>query len=126
MAEVDAVRRSFMSSKRIENTIPVLPVQDLERSIEFFRRILGFNVDWKTSDFCSVARDGCSIMLQRRIDGSRGTVWIGLEDDSLYAEIVGAGATVIQAPTKRPWAYEMKIADPDGNTLWLGTDPADD
>ena len=35
---------------------------------------------------------------------------------------VAAGAVVIQAPTKQPWAYEMKIADPDGNTLWLGTD----
>ena len=115
-----------MSAKLIENTIPVLPVQDLERSIEFFRRTLGFDVDWKTSEVCSVMRDGCSIMLQRSNDGSRGTVWIGLEDDSLYAELARSGAVVIQAPTKRPWAYEMKIADPDGNTLWLGTDPADD
>lgn len=115
-----------MSAKRIENTIPVLPVQDLERSIEFFRRTLGFEVDWKTAEVCSVVRDGCSIMLQRRVDDSRGTVWIGLEDDSLYAGLAEAGAVVIQAPTKRPWAYEMKIADPDGNILWLGTDPADD
>jgi predicted lactoylglutathione lyase len=115
-----------MSARPIENTIPVLPVQDLDRSVEFFRRTLGFDLDWKTSDICSVVRDGCSIMLQRSIDGPRATVWIGLEDDSLYSEIAEAGATIIQAPTKRPWAYEMKIADPDGNTLWLGTDPGDD
>jgi catechol 2,3-dioxygenase-like lactoylglutathione lyase family enzyme len=114
-----------MSSRRIENTIPVLPVRDLERSIEFFRRVLGFDLDWKTPAVCSVARDGCSIMLQRSIDSSRATVWIGLEDDSLYSEITAAGATIIQAPTKQPWAYEMKIADPDGNTLWLGTDSDD-
>ena len=60
------------------------------------------------------------------LNTSRGTVWIGLEDASLYSELTRAGVAVIQAPTKQPWAYEMKIADPDGNTLWLGTDPDDD
>jgi catechol 2,3-dioxygenase-like lactoylglutathione lyase family enzyme len=115
-----------MSVKRIENTIPVLPVTDLARSVEFYRRTLGFELDWKTPGLCSVVRDGCSLMLQREPEGSRTTVWIGLEDASLFSEVAGAGATVLQAPTKQPWAYEMKIADPDGNTLWLGADPTDD
>ena len=115
-----------MSGKQIENTIPVLPVQDLDRSVEFFRRTLGFALEWKTPDVCSVARDACSIMLQRSRDGSRATVWIGLEDDSLYSKLAQSGATIIQPPTKQPWAYEMKIADPDGNTLWLGTDASGD
>jgi catechol 2,3-dioxygenase-like lactoylglutathione lyase family enzyme len=112
-----------MSARRIENTIPVLPVRDLDRSIEFFQRTLGFDLEWKTPEICSVARDGCSIMLQRSTDGSRATVWIGLEDDSLYSKLTGSGATILQAPTRQPWAHEMKIADLDGNTLWLGTDP---
>ena len=113
-----------MSAKQVENTIPVLPVRDLDRSLEFFQRTLGFDLEWRTPDICSVARDGCSIMLQRSVEGTRATVWIGLESDSLYSKIAASGATIIQAPTKRPWAYEMKIADPDGNTLWLGTDAA--
>jgi len=115
-----------MPGKRIENTIPVLPVRDLDRSVDFFRRTLGFVLEWKTPEICSVGRDGCSIMLQHSISDSRATVWIGLEDDSLYGKIAESGATIIQAPTRRPWAYEMKVADPDGNTLWLGTDPRDD
>jgi catechol 2,3-dioxygenase-like lactoylglutathione lyase family enzyme len=115
-----------MSAKRIENTIPVLPVRNMERSVEFFRKTLGFDLAWKTPEICSVVRDGCTIMLKRSTDDSRATVWIGLVDDSLYAELTGAGATILQPPTKRPWAYEMKIADPDGNTLWLGADPDDD
>ena len=114
-----------LSSKQIENTIPVLPVRDLDRSVEFFRRTLGFDLAWKTPEVCSIARDGCSIMLQRSSNGAHATVWIGLEDDSLYAEIAKSGATILQAPTRRPWAYEMKIADLDGNTLWLGADPKD-
>ena len=28
--------------------------------------------------------------------------------------------------TNRPWAYEMKIIDPDDNVLWLGTGPRED
>jgi catechol 2,3-dioxygenase-like lactoylglutathione lyase family enzyme len=115
-----------MPAKQIENTIPVLPVRDLDRSVEFYGRTLGFDLGWKTPEVCAVARDGCSIMLQRSLDGSRATAWIGLEDDSLYSRIADSGATILQPPTKRPWAYEMKIADPDGNTLWLGTDPRDD
>ncbi len=115
-----------MSQKQIENTIPVLPVRDLKRSVEFFRQTLGFDLEWKTPELCSVARDGCSIMLRRSADDSRATVWIGLEDASLYATIAGSGATVLQPPSRQPWAYEMKIADPDGNTLWLGTDADDE
>jgi uncharacterized glyoxalase superfamily protein PhnB len=118
-------RRAFMPAKQIEKTVPVLSVRDLKRSAEFYQRTLGFELEWKTSEICSVARDGCSIMLQHSSDGSRATVWIGLEDDSLYAKLAGSGATILQAPTKQRWAYEMKIADPDGNTLWLGTDPDD-
>lgn len=113
-------------AKQIENTIPVLPVRDLERSIEFFQRTLGFDLQWKTPEVCSIARDGCSIMLQRRSDGSRATVWIGLDGHSLYAKLAECGATILQPPTKQPWAYEMKIADPDGNTLWFGADPEAD
>jgi catechol 2,3-dioxygenase-like lactoylglutathione lyase family enzyme len=125
MAE-SLIKGASMSARRIENTIPVLPVRDLDRSVEFYRRTLGFDLDWKTPEICSVVRNGCSIMLQRSTDGSRATVWIGFEDASLYSELTGAGVAIIQAPTKQPWAYEMKIADPDGNTLWLGTDPDDE
>ena len=114
-----------MTSRQIENTIPVLPVRDLDRSVEFFRRTLGFELQWKTREVGSIARDGCSILLQCSSNGSRATVWIGLEDDSLYAKLAESGVTVVQAPTRQPWAYEMKIADLDGNTLWLGADPSD-
>lgn len=64
-------------------------------------------------------------MLQRSGNAGRSTVWIGVEDDSIFMFIAKAGAKILQSPTQQPWAYEMKIADPDGNVLWLGTDPKD-
>ena len=112
-----------MSNKQIENTIPVLAVSDLDRSIEFFRRVLGFDVEWNAASICSVGRDGSSIMLQSHEHVVPSTVWIGIDDDSIFDSIRISGAKVVQAPSNKPWAYEMKIADPDGNILWLGAEP---
>ena len=32
----------------------------------------------------------------------------------------------MQEPENWNWGYEMKIADPDGNVLWLATSPRED
>lgn len=112
-----------MSQKTIENTIPVLAVKDLRTSVEFYRRVLGFEVEWSADTICSVARDGCSIMLEAREALSAATVWVGLDGDSLFSAVEQSGATILQRPTHQPWACEMKIADPDGNVLWLGAEP---
>jgi uncharacterized glyoxalase superfamily protein PhnB len=75
----------------------------------------------------SVSRDGCALMLSEAGPGSpRAWVWIGLEGESLFQEFRSAGVTVRQEPRNFPWAYEMKFADPDGNVLWLGTEPRQD
>jgi hypothetical protein len=62
-------------------------------------------------------------MLEAREEISAGTVWVGLDGDSIFQLIEQSGATILQPPTNRPWAYEMKIADPDGNVIWLGAEP---
>ncbi|MFO0905988.1 MAG: VOC family protein [Pirellulales bacterium] len=111
----------------VENTIPVLPVRELEASVAFYVDTLGFKLDWGGAEgdrICSVSRDGCSIMLsQTEQIGSPAWVWIGLEDDSLFHTYRSRGVRVVQEPRNYSWAYEMKFADIDGNILWLGTEP---
>ena len=112
----------------VECTIPVLAVRDLSRSRVFYVEQLGFEVDWGSepaATVCSVSRDGCCIMLQQGTGGP-GCVWIGLEDASLFDVWTQRGVSVIQPPQNRPWAYEMKFADHDGNVLWVGTEPRSD
>ncbi|MBW3598438.1 MAG: VOC family protein [Planctomycetes bacterium] len=118
------------AQRRVECTIPILPVRDLQRSIRFYTETLGFKLDWGGSEgdaICSVSRDGCSIMLQQFADGPSGVwVWIGLEDDSLFQQYKDAGVKVRQEPKNFSWAYEIKFEDSDGNVLWLGTEPKQD
>ena len=65
---------------------------------------------------------------RRRQDAARSDlwVWIGLEDDSLFETCTSRGVEVLQEPENHSWAYEMKLADIDGNVLWLGTGPTAD
>ena len=113
--------------KQVECTVPVLGVESLQRSSEFYTKTLDFKLDWgdESGQVCSVSRDGCSIMLAKF--AKPGTwVWIGLEDDSLFSLYAERGVKVRQEPKNFPWAYEMKIEDIDGNVLWLGTGPRSD
>lgn len=116
--------------RQIECTIPILPVSHLPAAIDFYTGALGFGLDWggyAGSLIASVSRDGCALMLSETGPGSpRAWVWIGLEDDSLFHEFRTAGVNVRQEPRNFSWAYEMKFEDPDGNVLWLGTEPRKD
>jgi predicted lactoylglutathione lyase len=117
------------AARQVECTIPVLPVRDVARSIDFYTQTLGFTVDWigEAKLAASVSRDGCCIMLLQRPAGTQPAwVWIGLHSDSLFDGFRAQGVKVHQEPRNEAWAYEMKFEDLDGNILWLGTEPKQD
>jgi predicted enzyme related to lactoylglutathione lyase len=111
---------------RFEGAAPILNVADMSRSRRYYVEVLGFkNADWGTDDFTSVNRDGAGIYLCQGGQGQPGTwVWIGVEDvEALYKEYQAAGAKIRHGPENYPWAYEMKIEDPDGHVLRFGSEP---
>lgn len=120
---------SAVKDRQIECIIPILSVRNMHASLEFYRDVLGFRLDWMvpTGQVASVSRDGCSIMLCQGEQGHPGTwVWVGVEDvEKLYAEYCGSGATILQPPTDYPWAREMRVEDPDGHVLRFGGAPRD-
>lgn len=115
------------AKRQVECTIPILPVRDLKQSIAYYTETLGFTLDWSGDVTCGLSRDNCALMLSTEVKPAGSAwVWIGLEDDTLFAEYRKRGVKVRQEPRNEPWAYEMKFEDPDGNVLWLGTETRKD
>jgi uncharacterized glyoxalase superfamily protein PhnB len=107
---------------------PVLRVNDLDASLEYYVQVLGFKKDWRDDDgnsFASVSRGHCHLFLSVGDQGNAGSwMWIGVSDvDALHEELLGKGAKVRHRPTNYPWgSRELHVEDPDGNVLRLGSD----
>jgi hypothetical protein len=60
---------------------PVLRVNDLEASLNYYVRMLGFKMDWREDDgnsFASVSRGHCHLFLSVGDQGNPGSwIWIG-------------------------------------------------
>jgi catechol 2,3-dioxygenase-like lactoylglutathione lyase family enzyme len=117
-----------LTSTRFEGVTPIFRVRNLAASLDYYVRVLGFKVDWEYHGIASVSRDRCGIFLCEGDQGNPGTwVWIGVEDaEALFHEYSAQGATIRHPPTNYKWAYEMQIADPDGNVLRMGSEPKPD
>jgi catechol 2,3-dioxygenase-like lactoylglutathione lyase family enzyme len=104
---------------------PILPVQNLAASIDYYVQRLGFKVDWQGPYFASVSRGRCSLFLSEGDQGQPGAwVWIGVADvDAVFEEYRNSGAKLRHPPTNYEWACEMQVEDPDGNVLRLGSEP---
>lgn len=108
----------------IENIVPILRVDDLERSQRYYVDVLGFSLDWAHPRMISVSRAGKGLMLSLQHQGQAGTwVWIGCEDaEALHSELKSRGAVIRDAPQNFEWAYEFQVEDPDGHVLRFGSE----
>jgi catechol 2,3-dioxygenase-like lactoylglutathione lyase family enzyme len=108
---------------------PILRVQSLPTSIDYYVATLGFKVDWhEPGIMASVLRDRCNLMLCEGDQGNPGSwVWIGVGDvETLFTEYRAKGAKVRHPPTNYPWACEMQVEDLDGHVLRIGSEPQPD
>jgi predicted enzyme related to lactoylglutathione lyase len=111
---------------RFEGSQPILRVENMAASLQFYVDILGFtNAPWGNDDFTAISRDGAGIYLCRAGQGRGGAwVWIGVEDaEKLHEELKALGVSIRLPPTNYSWALEMQVEDPDGNVLRLGSEP---
>ena len=112
----------------VECVIPILCVKSLPTSLRFYVDLLGFKVDWEAGNMASVSRSRRAIMLCQGSQGQPGTwIWIGVENiEPLFDDYAAKGVTIRQKPTNYEWAYEMRIEDPDGHVLRIGSEPKKD
>jgi catechol 2,3-dioxygenase-like lactoylglutathione lyase family enzyme len=111
-----------------EGSSPILRVQNVEASISYYVKNLGFKLDWQTPYFAGLSRGRCTIFLSEGDQGNPGSwVWIGVNDaDALLVEYRRTGAKIRHFPTNYSWAYEMQVEDLDGNILRIGSDSKKD
>ena len=120
---------------RIEGAVPVLRVADVDRSVEWYKRVLGFEAqcfpDQPPYEFAVVTRDGAEIMLQRVSTGERAgpvntdtwSVYLRLSGEQILRlhDEVKLVTTVLAGPWRKFYCdAEFEIADPDGHRLCLG------
>ncbi len=121
--------RSKRKHARFEGANPILRVANMAKSVRYYVKVLGFkNAAWGNDFFTCVSRGKAGIYLCRGGQGKVGTwMWIGVSDvAALYKEYKRAGAKIRHAPQNYPWAYEMKVNDPDGHVLRFGSEPRKD
>jgi len=105
---------------------PVLFVTEIERSVDFYVKQLGFTPAWRYEDegqawVVQVDRQGCELILSSQWPDKvgKGLMFISLDGgvlDELRAELEGRGVDVKDGH----WGYRlMVIADPDGNEFYF-------
>jgi len=109
---------------------PQFLVDDLARSIEYYGRCLGFDLDFQYEDFyASVGRDGCAIHLKaapkneadraHREQHEHLDAHIAVRNaTALYDELRSRGALITRPLEDRPWSCrDFYVQDPDGYIL---------
>ena len=74
---------------RFGSAAPILRVESVRTSLDYYTNVLGFSLDWDAGGMVSVSRDDCTVFLTEWAQGQRGTwVWIGVSDcDALHDEL---------------------------------------
>src|SRR5262245_5445770 len=118
------------SKGMLTSIAPQFLVDDLPHSIDYYRRCLGFALDFAYEDFyASVSRDGCAIHLKAaaKLDAERthrkqhehldATIAVR-SAAALHDEMRSRGARITRALEDRPWSCrDFYVEDPDGYIL---------
>lgn len=105
---------------------PQLLVTDIDRSLEFYLKKLGFEIDFRFEDFYSgIIKDGYSIHLKsgkpsfeerknRRNNENLDIIFSVDNIEGLYEEFSNNFVELIQPLREMPYGKEFYVIDPDG------------
>jgi len=114
----------------------ILFVSELERSICFYRDVIGLPFKFSNESYAEFATEGAKFALYHRgrlpellgcgaprgeVPWPQGEVAFFVDDpDAEHERLQRAGVTVLAAPTDRPWGERtLHVSDPDGNVVEL-------
>ena len=117
------------TQSKIKKMSPQFLVTDIEHSIDFYIKKLGFELEFRYEDFyAGIIKDGYSIHLKsgkpsieerknKRKNDDLDIVFSVEAVEDLYEEFVNKSIKIIQPLCDRPYGREFYIADPDRNIL---------
>jgi catechol 2,3-dioxygenase-like lactoylglutathione lyase family enzyme len=112
---------------KIASITSVLHVSDIDRSLTFYKNVLGFEEDFRFGDYVGLKAGDVSLHLSQPDQHIRpvggGTVYVFCDDiDSYYKDrIDGAGIRIVQPPANQDYGMrDFIVHDPDGNQISFG------
>lgn len=120
---------STSTQSKLKSMSPQFLVTNIEHSIEFYTKKLGFDLEFRYEDFyAGIIRDGQTIHLksgkpsieerQSKKENDDIDIVFSVEAvDDLHEEFVNKSVEIIQPLCDRPYGREFYIADPDGYIL---------
>ena len=120
---------NIKTKSKILKMSPQFIVTDIEHSIEFYIKKLGFDLEFRYEDFyAGIIRDSYSIHLKsgkpsieerknKRENDDLDIVFSVEAVEDLYEEFVNKSVEIIQPLCDRPYGKEFYITDPDGYIL---------
>jgi len=111
----------------IESVAPGFFVADLRRSVDWYVRVLGFQIAFQAASYAGVRLGPALIVLSQAAPAGvshKAACHLRLASgvDDYVAQIEAAGGALTAAPKDRP-EYGMREAalrDPDGNDIYIG------
>ena len=115
-----------MNDPKLSSIAPILQIADLDRSLDFWKRVMSFDVAWiaggEPPNIASVCRDQIYLMVRVEKTPRPCDIYIEVDGiDAYFQRVSETGAKVVHPLADR--AYGMRdgrVEDPDGNQISLG------
>ncbi len=108
-------------SRQLMQMLPGLPLSDVAAGIEYYQRVLGFQVNYAQHDLGVMDRDDVTVLLIQRKPEHSGVSFCEAyvrDADALHTELVGRGADVQGEPVSHPWGLrDFHVLDLEGNRI---------
>ena len=107
-----------------------LYVSEMERSVAFYRELLGIPLEGDDDDWQEASLGGTRFALHRAHEGlgplTVGTIHVNLEVADLDAATrrLGEAGVAVEETMREEWGAAARIVDPDGYELFLFQPPA--
>lgn len=115
-----------MNQPAVRGIAPILQVADLDRAIDFWKRVMAFDVAWiaggEPASIASFCRGEIYLMVRVEKKPSPCDIYIEVNGiDDYFQRVKAAGAKVVYGLADREYGMrDGRVEDADGNQVSLG------